>query len=293
MKINKKILFSAMCLIVACQLNATSLFDLLPDSLDIVPFAPSKEAQLFEKEQLFQYINGGADIYLEYGFHAVISQQYSHKQTTFVLDIYEMSDSQAAFGIHSIFRDPTKPPLNIGQEGAESDYQISFWQDKYYVILMGYDADEQTKMILKKAATLISNKLGTSRLPEITKELPKDFLVPRSIGTIEGLLALNRRLYLDRENILQIDGENVKAAFGSYKSDDDTAELIVVKMDNIAGAQKKVIEIFSKKYSPHPFKPVKIYKDQRNRYYAVKAGKNLIIIHKATSPNIIRKILAK
>jgi hypothetical protein len=291
---NKKILIILLycsLLVFNGQTCAQDLVKLLPDSSQISPFIASEEAIVFEKDKLYQHINGAADIYLEYGFESVLNQQYSDDQSTIVLDIYRMSDSEAAFGIYSLFRDPNKPALNIGDDGVEFEYQISFWQEKYYVVLMGYDNSADTKKMLFKIAHTVSDKLGSSTGPKILEQLLINFKVARSEGTIKGLLALNRKLFLTKENILNIDGKSKSAAFASYQSEHGKAELLLIFGPDRLTDLEKVEEIFSKKYTLHTTTPFKIFRDQRNRFYCAQALNNLCIFHKASSKQVILDIL--
>lgn len=279
--------------VLVVQLRAQDLIGLLPDSSQIAPFVNSEKAEIFEKENLYKYINGAADLYLEYGFKAVLTQQYVFEHSTFVLDIYEMTDSLAAFGIYSMFRDPTKPGLNIGQDGVEFDYQVSFWQDKYYVNVMGYENSVETKKMLIKTAGLVSDKLPQCSAPELLKKLSQKFKVDKSEGIINGLLALNRKLYLTHENLLNINGESNPAVFALYQSENGKAELLLVTNPKKQNDTKIVEDIFSKKYTLEFEKPFKIFKDQRNRYYAVHSSKDFLIFHKASSKQIILDILGQ
>lgn len=267
-----------------------NLLHLLPDSVAISPFAPADSIAFLTAENLHKHLNSSANIYLEYGFTAAINQKYSHDLTTFGIDIFEMENSDAAFGIYSIFRDYKSSLLGIGDDGVEFDYQVGFWQDKYYIVIAGCDDSNETKIIIKKTAEEISRKIGNAQLPEILSELPQKYLLPRSKGIIKGTLGLNRKLYIGQDNIFQIDGKNVKAAFGSYKYENETAELILIKTDDVEGAQNKVINIFKNKYISQPNKDFKIYKDQRGRYYSVITRKYIYIINKASSVSIIEKV---
>lgn len=273
-----------------------SMEKLLPADSQISPWTKSGKPDIYKKQKLFNYIDGGADIYLEYGFNQVISQEYMYEEESIVVDIYEMNDPEAAFGIYSIHRDAHKPPANVGDDGTEFDYQITFWQDRYYVILLGYSTDKETKNVLRNFAKNISARIpGHAKPPQIIHFLPKKFRIPRSESSLEGMLAVNSRLYLGQKNILNIDGNTVTAACASYKKESDTAQLLLVNYTHNGDSEKHediVRKAFAKKYKAISPAKKAIFQDGKNRFYKVKAVKNMLfIIFKSTSQELINDIL--
>lgn len=290
MNITKKTALYILALLSLCSIsNAAEIINILPDSSTIHPFQPSSEPELFDRSTLYNHINGAAELYFEYGFEECLHQRYEHGHTSITLDVYQMVSPEAAFGIYSQFRDPEKEQLDFGDSGVEYEYQISFWQDRYYVVLLGNDAFPETKAHLKKIGRSISDKLGHADPPSIMALLPQQHRVPRSEGFISGLLGLNRQFYLTRENILGIDGKTVSAAFAAYSSNEDQANLLVVAGPELIAKRGEVELLFSKKYRVHSKKPL-LFIDQRNRYYAVKSGPQLLIAHRASSPEIIKEL---
>jgi len=58
--------------------------------------------ETFNGNSLWGYINGGADIYLEYGFKGLRVQEFTLDDQVIKAEIYLMSDQESAFGIYSI-----------------------------------------------------------------------------------------------------------------------------------------------------------------------------------------------
>ncbi len=63
-----------------------------------------ESAVTYPADGLWGYINGGADLYLEYGFESLISQRIAWQGQRITVDIYRMSSEKAAFGIFSVQR---------------------------------------------------------------------------------------------------------------------------------------------------------------------------------------------
>lgn len=65
-----------------------------------------KRERVFTGDGLYGFMNGGADLFLEYGVKSLINRDLSYKNEDFTIDIYEMPTPEDAFGIYSmhIFR---------------------------------------------------------------------------------------------------------------------------------------------------------------------------------------------
>ena len=67
------------------------LVQLLPDSSEVG--AARAGEQRFYSSDLYQYSDGGADVYLDYGLVAMVHQEYKSSSTDFTLDIYNLSSA--------------------------------------------------------------------------------------------------------------------------------------------------------------------------------------------------------
>ena len=64
--------------------------DLLPSDNAVKGWKQSTAPKIYKDSQLWEYINGGADVYLDYGFQRVATVDLSSGKRTVVVDIYEM-----------------------------------------------------------------------------------------------------------------------------------------------------------------------------------------------------------
>jgi len=64
-------------------------------------------ATVYNPDSLYQYIDGGADLYLLYDFKALLHQNFKSGATELTADIYEMNKPEDAFGIYASERSPT------------------------------------------------------------------------------------------------------------------------------------------------------------------------------------------
>lgn len=116
----------------------------------------------YDKKTLFEYINGEAELYFPYGFEAVATTNYTYQGDSnhaLVADVYRMGSGLDAFGIYSNYRYPEAEYLKIGAQGFASEYQLMFYQDRYFVKLSAYGEPEQNRKELLACARAIEKEL--------------------------------------------------------------------------------------------------------------------------------------
>lgn len=276
-------------------LKSRKIETLLPSNTKISPWRKNGPPAIFRKDRLFEYINGGAEIYFEYGFHQTVTQEYIRDDNSIMVEIYEMNDSDAAFGIYSTQRDYRLPALKIGSDGTQFDNHVAFWQDRYVVVVMELIPDTVSKGVLNKFAQKISLQIGnTSDLPKLMGHLPKNVMVPRSQVLIKGILGLNSQYYLAHENVFELGHANVEGAFATYRINSAEAHLLIVQYDGPEKSKAKearVQKIYAEKYKPDTDNP-SIHKDKKGRFYSVKFVNNfLYLIFKSNRVSLINEIL--
>ena len=94
----------------------------------------------FDRKNLFDHINGEAELYFPYGFRTLVTTVYVNRDNpdaSIVVDLYEMGSQLDAFGIYSNYRKADDKPVSteagIGTEGFISPSQLMFYQDIYFV----------------------------------------------------------------------------------------------------------------------------------------------------------------
>jgi hypothetical protein len=146
-----------------------SLGEMLPAKEIIPGWTMEEGVKLFNRENLFDHINGEAEIYLPYGFIGLASARYvdnKNARSGLVADIYRMGSRLDAFGIYSNYRrtdDAEK--INTGNEGFVSASQLLFYQDRYFVRLSASGDINPDRGAFTACAQAISRNLPVSETP--------------------------------------------------------------------------------------------------------------------------------
>ena len=158
--------------------------DVLPEKSFAAGWVIEGKVQLFDKETLFDHIDGEAELYFPYGFDALATASYVNKQhpdLSIVADVYRMASVLDAFGIYSNYRKTNNLWVTIGAEGFVSSSQLMFYQDRYFVRLQVSGATSLPKDTFLACARAISASLPAGSGPPKELEVMKiPALVPKS-----------------------------------------------------------------------------------------------------------------
>ena len=134
---------------------------------------------VYNPDTLYQYIDGGADLYLLYDFKALLHQDFKSGATELTADIYEMSTPEDAFGIYASERSPGYKFIALGAEGYLENGILNFFENRYYIKLSGSGANVDG--LLEQFARILSSRIGGARtLPPLLKKLPREHRVLHS-----------------------------------------------------------------------------------------------------------------
>ena len=156
-------------------------------------FAPGWEAsgpiRQFTAENLYDYKDGAADGYLSYGFARMSTIDCKSGADTLTIDVSEMNDADAAYGLFTANRDPKLPIAPIGMGGQIQPQSASFAKGKYYVeiVEVADNAEADHTAVMQALAAGIEKRLeGRVTPPEALQWFSRDNLdtvklIPESV----------------------------------------------------------------------------------------------------------------
>ena len=226
----------------ACQempVKETGLRSLLPE----VSGEWQRQGEFLEYagDELFDYINGGAELYYEYGFVRVIVQDYRVSgEHNLSLEIYEMEDSESAFGIFSFKRSTGGKNIEVGDQGRLEDYYLNFWKGKYLVTITGFDEEEVTVRGLQTVAQAVDERIQNGgTLPSFLNLLPLSGRIEAGLKYFEGMLSL-----YNSHPFAQVDIFNLKQGVRINYEEGFSLFLFQYSADEQAGAALKKAQAY-------------------------------------------------
>jgi len=197
------------------QSQTEDLLTFLPRSNEAEGWLKERAVLRYRGEDLFEYINGGAEIYYEYGFKEVVIQDYKKNAHSLSVEIFEMIDPQSAYGMYSFKRSPEGNPLDTEAEGRLEGYYLNLWKGRYLITITGFDEEQETVNGLIAAAKAVESKIKADNIarPALLDRLPQQELIEESEKYFKGNLGLFNSYAFSRQDIFGL-SEGVK---GSYK----------------------------------------------------------------------------
>jgi len=169
--------------------TAPSAQNLLPREIPGSSFKRSGEMESFNRDNLYEKINGRAEHFLAYGVIGLWCATYAHTQNSqlFIdLFVYDMGSPENAFGVYSSERPSEAKELSLGRQGYNSGSSFFFWKGKYYVQVLAYSEEQGVKEAAAKAAGYVEKRIHDDRSPLWgLSAFPKDGLIQSSIQFVK------------------------------------------------------------------------------------------------------------
>lgn len=185
----------------------------------------------FTADNLFEYINGSADLYLAYDFQRLITVTFLNPDyQSLTIDIYDMGNEVNAFGVYSNFRNPQDILATIGTDAIISDYYIRFYHGQYVVDLNASDSDEPMKKFMMQVAAKIEQNINAPRqYPDVMRLLPEQGVIRRTQKYISEAMLGHKFLPRGLE--------------AEYKLGKGKVKAFIVFCDSSAGAQQAMNDL--------------------------------------------------
>jgi len=222
---------------------ANQLESLLPPKAK--GFEKSEQAKSFDRKNLYDYLDGGAELYLAYDFQSLLVQDYEAGEKSITVEVYLMEISQEAFGLYSL--DQEGENIQIGDRANYGSGLLKFWKGNYFVRITDMNGNDQNKEAILELGKNISQKIDVKgKLPELLSRLPADGLVPYSERFFHKQIILNNLYFLSTENLLNL-SEKTSTVMGDYLLGKMNLKLLLVFYPDTSSA-KSAFENFCIKY---------------------------------------------
>ena len=148
-------------------------------------WTPDGKVQIFNKENLFEHIDGAAEFYLSYGFESLSVAGWTNNGAELTIEVYDHADPLHAYGIYSMERSPKAEIKPVGLEGYGDATTFNFVAGKYYVKMSGMLLEKAAGFSLSDLAREFSKTLcAKPEYPKVIGLFPKENLEPNTFQYI-------------------------------------------------------------------------------------------------------------
>ena len=134
------------------------------------------EIQIYSRANLYDYINGGADLYLKYDFQELkVAEYVNDRKASVTIEVYRHKTPVHAFGIYSQERLSNANYLEVGAQGYSEKGVLNFLVADCYVKMSSVDVGpEDREGLLAFAKKVVENLGGKGSLPSILSSFPRE-----------------------------------------------------------------------------------------------------------------------
>ena len=151
--------FCLLCAAVPAGAAGSAVGKVLPVPACAAGWAIDGTVSRYDRDNLFDRIDGEAELYFPYGFEQLASARYVNGTTAFDADVYTMGSLLDAFGMFANYRKKDDAEVAIGAEGTVSESQLFFYQDRYLVRLQATGGTAPARDVFLACARAIARNL--------------------------------------------------------------------------------------------------------------------------------------
>jgi hypothetical protein len=169
--------------------------DLPVPTREDMPGSDIRREEMFVGGALWGLINGGADLYYEYGFDRMVLQEIEWQGEEFRLELYRMGNPVGAFGVFSVSVQGCEEGGAVRTGDCLNRFQYQLYSGNYYLSLINYSGSDQARDLSVEIGSVIASATGDIRV-----ELPGFFRqgmfknVIDEVKVIKGVLGLQNAL---------------------------------------------------------------------------------------------------
>lgn len=249
----------------------------------------SEKDRFFNDSTLYDYIDGGAELFISYGFTKVVNRNYSRPEFPDIkVDIFYMDTSYDAYGVFT--QSTGRIENDFGQQSQQTSGSIIFWKDNFYISIMCNPETDKSKAAITNLAKEIDKSItGIGPPPPIINLLPEKYLDKQSIRYFKHYIWLNSHTFISNVNILNINSK-VNCVQAKYNINNSNPIFILIEYpttDEAKLAKNNFIQIFNSKLLKS-----KIVKTDKHKWVGLDSFNNHIClvlncIDKVTAQNLL------
>jgi hypothetical protein len=212
----------------AAQVTAQPLPDDLLQRVQMEGWKPAEATLFYDAKTLFNYMNGEAELYFTFNFARLAMQQYQAAgKAPLAIELYEVAAPEDAYGLFTYYRGGEPADIGLGGD-RETGHRLAFWQNRFYVRVFAMQDKLDDRVLTAFAEKLLALLPAGGEVPALANRLPAPGLQKESIKFFHDKMAQDNVIWLDAENILNLNRET-DAVLADYRRGASDLQLLVVE----------------------------------------------------------------
>jgi hypothetical protein len=173
----------------------------------------------FKGGNLFDYIDGGAEIFLEFGFDRLLVQNYKKGHSEIVLELYQMESSESALGIYLMKCGIETPIEGVPARNSGDRTQFTILKGRAFIHINNPEGKESLLLVMVDLARALLKFIPQGEPVTLLDELPLEGRIPGSERLIRGPYALESIFTFGEGDVFELQGK-IFAVAADYRDQD-------------------------------------------------------------------------
>jgi len=206
--------------LLLCSVQVLPAFQaaVLPEHL-ISGWASAGPPSEFKEGDLFDYIDGGAEIFLEFGFDRLLVQDYRKGHSEIVLELYQMESSESALGIYLMKCGIETPIEGVPARNSGDRTQFTILKGRAFIHINNPEGKESLLLVMVDLARALLKFIPQGEPLTLLDELPLEGRIPGSERLIRGPYALESIFTFGEGDVFELQGK-IFAVAADYRDQD-------------------------------------------------------------------------
>ncbi|MCP5102612.1 MAG: hypothetical protein GY950_04495 [bacterium] len=198
----------------------------------------------FNRNGLYGHINGGSELFLEFGFKTLRLQRYADGPDEISIEMYQMESAEAALAIYLVkCGDEAPVPGNHlkpgeGVRNTGDHQQVMLLKGNFYITINNFSGKRSMLPVMAAMAHRVLEKIPAAKPGGLLSLLPRENRVDHSELLIRGLYSLQSVYTLGEGDVLLLMNK-IFGVTAQYKDGEKgTYNRIIVQYPDEAYAQK-------------------------------------------------------
>ena len=208
--------------VVAAGLTAGAEGDLavLPPGGFLGAWERAGAPRVFSGTELYEHIDGGAELFYELGFERLTTQTYRSGDDEVGVELYRLADPEAALGIYLARCGREIPAAGLTDRHTAGRHQVLLVRERFFLVLDNLSGKPERATALVSFAHEIASRLPAGHGVDLLDLLPRAGRVPGSERLVRGPLGLEALIVLGEGDLLLLGGR-VTAVAARYEATGD------------------------------------------------------------------------
>lgn len=222
----KNLVVFFLCLAIPLQISALQVC--LPEDGFLPEWKKEEKIIRFSPENLFNYINGGSELFLEFGFKELLVQNYRKAEQEIGIDIYKMENPEAALGIYLMKCGKETPLPEIAARNSFDIHQCAVVKNNYFILVNNFKGNKALIPVMVKVLQPLLNSISEIKIETVLALLPEKGLIKGSEKIIRGPFALQPIFTFGQGDIFNLGGKIFGAVADYQNSQNNTYTRILI-----------------------------------------------------------------